>query len=589
MSGIVGYFNFDRNKAVSIEILEKLIDAIKHRGPDAEMNFVVQNVAFGYCHLKISGLNQEQQAMKNNDGTLIISFDGNIYNSNELRKELEKKNHQFLTDSDFEVILASYKEWNIDCVQKFNGIWAFAIYDRNERKMFCSRDRMGVKPFYYLLDKSRFVFSSEIKTFNFLNDFVPELDKNVLWDNLVFGPKSYGDTYIKGIKELAPGTNLIAKESGSVDISEYFRLEQTFQNQTNSVDIEYIEYLLLDAIKLRLISGEFGGTINSGGLDSSIISAVAKKYKNDLKTYSVFPVKTGTKMQHGDESYYAELLSKHIDSEHGTVRYDEKMFYSNLEHSINANDGELYHSHAVALNIMCREIRKNGIAFVLSGEGADEIFRGYTSNHCFNIIKLGGNYIGRKLLEKLFPNKEYLYNIVDNLLRALPLFTSTYVSPETLKTFLQMNGEMHPDRVKILEKMSVLSPENALCFYEQKVCLAGLLRRNDRMGMFNQVEIRVPFLDNRIVEELNKICFQKKAGLFKKSGKKILRKISRKYVPNEITHRKKFGFSTPLKAYESYLINRLNEIGVNMVPDNVNEVWMLNSILRKDLLMSLCR
>ena len=572
MCGIAGiYYKRDPEPNPEKTVLG-LLKPINYRGPDNTGIIALNKICLGHLRLSIIDLSTEanQPMLSFSKDGLLIVFNGEIYNYIELKNKLLPK-YDFKTGSDTEVILNAYLEWGENCVKEFNGMWAFAIYNSSRNRLFCSRDRFGIKPFYYYHDKNRFVFASEIKCFRNLNNFTFSENISAITDNMIYGPLSFGQTQINNIFELESGTNLIL-ENNSFSAIKYFSLENTFDNQSRYFELAHIEYLISDSIRLRLRSDVPVATLNSGGLDSSLISAIAKKNKPDLRTFSVAPEEKNGLEQVGDESGFAKLLAEYIDSEIYTVRYSETEFKELMNYILYLNDGELYHSNSVPLYLMFREIKKQGITVVLSGEGADEVFRGYSSNYRFLVSKIIPKIIFSELLKKRIKGKEYFFNHFDNYRSSVSMINSLYIDKEKVLKHFNTDYEILPERNELFYIMNNLSPESANTYFEQKTYLSGLLRRLDRMSMANSIESRVPFLDYRIVEYLNKIPLSKKMGLTQNSVKLILKKIARDYIPESIINRVKRGFSTPVHQY-SYSNDNVSGISFSQ-----EEYWYLNSI-----------
>jgi asparagine synthase (glutamine-hydrolysing) len=572
MCGIAGiYYKTDPDPHPE-NIVLNLLRPINYRGPD-NLGVVVSNkICLGHLRLSIIDLSAEaNQPMLSfiKEGLLIV-FNGEIYNYIELKKRLLPK-YKFTTSSDTEVILNAWLEWGENCVKEFNGMWAFAIYDSLRNKLFCSRDRFGIKPFYYYHDKNRFVFASEIKCFRNLNNFTFSENISAIADNLIYGPLSFGQTQINDIYELESGTSLII-DNNSLNITKYYSLENTFDNQKPEYDIAYIEYLIGDSVRLRLRSDVPVATLNSGGLDSSLISAIAIKNKSDLRTFSVAPEKLNGIEQVGDESRFAQYLAEYIKSEIYTLRYSETEFKKLLNHTIYLNDGELYHSNSVPLFLLFKEIKKQGITVVLSGEGADEVFRGYSSNYRFLISGILPKIVFIELIKKRIKGKEYFIQHFDNYRSSVSMINSLYVEKNKVLKHFKTDYEILPERKELFYIMNNLSPESANTYFEQKTYLSGLLRRLDRMSMANSIESRVPFLDYRIVEYMNKIPLSKKIGLTQNSVKLILKKIAGKYIPESIINRVKQGFSTPVHQYAE------NTGYDSALSFSKEELWYMNSV-----------
>ena len=572
MCGIAGvYYLADTNKNPE-KTVRNLLQPVQYRGPD-NLGIITSNRAcLGHLRLSIIDLSEEanQPMFSSSKEGLIIVYNGEIYNYIELKNGLSQK-YEFKTSSDTEVILNAYLEWGEDCVKEFNGMWAFAIYDTSRNRLFCSRDRMGIKPFYYFQDKKRFVFASEIKCFRSLENFTFTENISAIADNLIYGPLSFGQTQIDNIYELEGGTNLVL-ENNSFKLEKYFSLENTFDNQSANYDLAHIEYLITDSIRLRLRSDVPVATLNSGGLDSSLISAIAKKYKQDLRTFSVAPEKLNGKEQTGDESRFAQLLAEYIDSEIFTLRYSEAEFRDLLNYIIYLNDGEIYHSNSVPLYLLFKEIKKQGITVALNGEGADEVFRGYSSNYRYLVSKFVPGLVFSELLKKRIKGKDYFFKLFENYRTSISMINSLYVDKNKVLKHFSLDYEILPERQELFYIMNSMSPESANIYFEQKTYLSGLLRRLDRMSMANSIESRVPFLDYRIVEYMNKIPLNRKMGLTQNSVKLLLKKIAGNYIPASIINRVKSGFSTPVNQYS---------IDTNIDSDvsfSKEELWYMNTV-----------
>ena len=333
MCGIAGYINLNSKHIIDKELINSLKDTIKHRGPDADEVYLFENIALAHTRLSIIDLETGSQPMYSYNKQCVLVFNGEIYNHIELRSELETCGHKFLTSSDTEVILNSYLEWGVNCFNRFNGEWAFALWDTKKKTLLLSRDRYGIKPLYYKLNKDEsLTFSSEIKSFKVVGDF--EIDKKILWDLLVFGPKPGGKTHIKGINELHPGNYIIISKD-KIKIDEYYKLENSLEKSDRIADIELIQEILKDSIKKRLMADVKVGTINSGGLDSSLVSKIANDYLDkDLFTFSVAPKMNGKEVLSGDESNFARILSDQIKSKHSTIRYSLNSFISQIKNCL---------------------------------------------------------------------------------------------------------------------------------------------------------------------------------------------------------------------------------------------------------------
>ena len=582
MCGIAGVINWSQNTPVIKDQLKKLQNGISHRGPDGEGTFIFDNI--GLCHKRLSiiDINEGSQPMISSSQKIVIVYNGEIYNYLELRRELLNKGYKFKTKSDTEVIIQAYVEWGEKCVEYFNGMWAFAILDKRKNpRIFCSRDRMGIKPFYYRKDDQRLIFCSEIKAFDGVYDFKLKLNNGVAWDHLVYGPKNFGDTIVREITQLEPGSNMLISD-GKVSINRYFKIEDSFDNQNRTFDIHEVDSLLINSVKLRLRSDVPVATINSGGLDSSIISSIASKSIDNLHTYSVHPIRPTNHKGHlpGDEKKFADKLAYFIKSKHKTITYDPETFLGYLEKTVNSNDGELYHSNSIPLNYMFNKISMDGIKVVLGGEGADEVFSGYYSNRIMRLSRILGDNLTQKITFWKYPHKKYLRREFKSFRRSIPFLRSSYFSPNHASRILNKSFTMSSERKEILYIMKYMSSENALTYYEQKCYLSGLLQRADRVSMANQIELRVPFLDHRLVLLLNRIKPNSKSGILRVSEKKILKRIALGKVPQSIIKRAKYGFGSPLIFHKEFLVNNLKKNKFfKREYHTIDQLWLLNTLL----------
>jgi asparagine synthase (glutamine-hydrolysing) len=584
MCGIAGIINFSKDSEIDIQSLERMAKSIEHRGMDGSGIFKNKNVGLAHKRLSIIDLSiDSNQPFKDNKEEITIVFNGEIYNFIELKARLKSK-YTFYTNSDTEVIIKSYLEWGEKCVEYFNGMWSFVIVDQRveeDLKILCSRDRMGIKPFYYYLDEDSFVFCSELKAFINNNDLSIDLNINALWDYFVFGSAYYGETVLNNVHELKPGTNVLI-QNGQVEFRSYFNLLDTFSNQTNKYDYRQIKELIEKAINLRLRSDVPIASINSGGLDSSLVSAIARTQVDELFSYSAAPNRENNLVQDGDESTFAEEMAKYIGTNHSTIYYSQSDYNQYIQSAVNFNDGQLFHPNSVAMDIMFRRIKSDGKTVVLGGEGADEVFRGYSTNKMFYILN-SLDPISSKLLLKKRLNKGYLLDYLKSPVIAASLLKSTRISPERANEILGINGEPLASRLEVFEQMSRIKASNALAYYEQTCFLSGVLRRADRMSMKHQIELRVPYLDYNIIKYLNGICHRKKTGYRVKANKRILRKIGGYYLPISIVHRKKYGFASPIKNYmqslESLLIQYHNLYRIEKNNLNLVEKYILATSL----------
>lgn len=564
MCGIAGLLSHNKISDIDIKNTKEMGLSIQHRGPDSSGTYEDGYVCLIHNRLSILDIKGGMQPMFSLDRNFIIVFNGEIFNYLELRTILKAEGFNFRTNTDTEVVLYSYIFWGIDCLNKFNGMWAFAIWDKSDRTLFISRDRFGIKPLYFYESQNKFIFASEIKAIKKIIN--PKINSKELIDQFVFGPKYGGKTHFEDINELEPGCFIIMKEKKLL-MSNYYSLENTFMNKMKKYDIDYINYIISDSVKIRLLSDVPLGTLNSGGLDSSLISYYAKQnYNLELNTFSIAPELKFGRMQPGDETGYAELLAQTINSKHHSIRYTQDDFMREIDNAIYFNDGLMFHSNSIALSILFKDIKqKYNTTVVLGGEGADEIFRGYDNNQYYFFYSKARNkllkILYRFLINNKFPNIIEYYSLTNKSeLISLLLYLKSHFSFSSIKMLLNEEVQLSEDRKKIINRMSNLSEEDQGSFYDQTCYLMGLLQRVDRMSMMRGVEARVPFLDYRLVDYVNKIPLNQKSGLNRNKNKIILKKLSRNKLPNEIIERPKYGFATPIKDWRSNIISKLHKI-----------------------------
>ena len=543
MCGINGIINFN-NQPVQESLIRQMMKIQKHRGPDDEGVFIENNVGLGFVRLSILDLTSAgHQPMLGANGRYIIVFNGEIFNYIELRNELKHFGYSFITNSDTEVLLAAYQHWGEDCLARFNGMWAFIIYDRKTNIIFGSRDRYGIKPFYYLHTKEFFAFASEISPLLSLLPGKPTPDNQSIYDYLVFNRTDHREkTFFSEIKKLHHG-HIITIEESEVKIRKWYNLRERVIEATPFKDAaEYLE-LFHDAVKLRLLSDVPIGVCFSGGLDSSaIVSSILNEHKQEnLNTFSAV-YGEGIK---GDESSFMTQYSSIIPNMHYTYP-DKDSLYSDLGKFVKAH-GEPIPTTGPYAQFKVMELAQQHATVTLDGQGADEELAGYHYFFGFYFKELLKNLKWAHLINEMYyytKTHKSLYAFKTLLFLLLPVTLRTSVR-ETEK------GYLHRDYKNTYSKGNTISgqlygsgslKEALLDHFEYK--LEHLLKWEDRNSMFFSIEARVPFLDYRLVEKtlsLNSDQFIKKG-----MTKHILREAVKGIVPESIRNRKdKTGFVTP--------------------------------------------
>lgn len=558
MCGIAG-FNFSDKKTI-----KKMTDSIKHRGPDAEGFYIEKNVSLGHRRLSIIDLSDKgRQPMRYKD--FVIVYNGEIYNFLELKKILITKKHNFISDCDTEVILHSYEEWGEECVNFFNGMWAFCIYDKKKKELFLSRDRFGIKPLYYYWDNDKFIFASELKA---IKAFPLKFNVNIKALNYFFYQKYIGDelTIFDNVFKLKPSTNMhLDLEKKKLIIKKYYFLEEEIHKAEKVLlknRLDEIEAILKDAVIKRLIADVPVGSFLSGGIDSSLISAIIAENKKDFDTFSI-----GFNEASFDEVKYSKMVSEFIKTRHH-IKYldiDERF----IEFIISSLD-EPFGDSSVIPTYLLSNITRKKVTVSLSGDAGDEIFAGYDTYLAYKISKFLPKIFVRilKILIKFIPVSDKKLSFSYKIKKFIIDFNDN-VNRRHLNWMSQINAE---ERKKIMDKyyvndneiIKVINDKNLLSIQLNDInnyLSEDILKKVDIASMLNSLEVRVPFLDYRLVPLVLSLPEKYKIRSFK--TKWFLKKIAKNYIPKRIINRKKRGFTVPLSKWiresnfiKDYLINK---------------------------------
>ncbi|MDI6619596.1 MAG: asparagine synthase (glutamine-hydrolyzing) [Clostridiales bacterium] len=541
MCGITGWVSFKENIKNNFKIIEAMTDTLKKRGPDDAGTFLSPRCLFGHRRLIVvdpSGGRQPMTKVKGKSSYTLV-YNGELYNTEELRHELLKKGYCFDSYSDTEVLLTSYIEWGTECVKKFNGIFAFGIWDDTKQMLFLARDPLGVKPLFYSFINGDLIFGSEIKTLLAHPDVEPVIDGEGLMEVFGLGPaRSPGSGVFKYIKEIKPGFYLTFERSG-IKLNEYWKLESKPYDEKLDFTIEKLRSLIIDAIERQLTADVPVCTFLSGGLDSSAISQIAantfkKQNKGPLDTYSIDYQFNDIyfkpdEYQPNTDSDYAYKMAKHINSDHHNVIIKTPELISALKDAVIAYDLPGMADIDSSLYLFCREIRKKETV-ALSGECADEIFGGYPWYRKKEDIYSGTFPWSNAIKERR--------ELLSPEFRNLPL--ESYVKDkydETINEVDHIDGESEYER-----RMKEVFYLNLKWF------MITLLNRKDRMSMSNSLEVRVPYADYRIVEYAYNIPASIKLLYGREKG--LLRESLKGLLPEEIVLRKKSPYpKTHVPAY----------------------------------------
>ena len=552
MCGISGIIN-KNNKSVEESLIHQMTEIIAHRGPDSSGSYLYKNIAFGHRRLSILDLSSSgHQPMKYLDD-LVITYNGEIYNFIEIREELIQKGYIFDSNSDTEVILKAYHYWGKTCVNYFNGMWSFSILDIKQKIVFCSRDRFGVKPFYYIENNDLFSFGSEISQ---LLPFLPNriLNKKVALDYLISGiEECSNETFFKDIYLLKGGHNLVFDlQTNSYEIERYYNLKLSDQKNT-SVD-DYIQELKR-SITLRLRSDVKVGTCLSGGIDSSTISSFASKlYQNSNEKFMAIHAKSSEYKT--DESEFAKIVSKIANINLNFVEPSYSDFKSNILSIIKIQQEPFGSLSIIMQYFVFKKAKELGCIVMLDGQGGDETLLGYERYYPAIVKSKKGIAKLKALLQSsknsrlsLLDTIKYQYYFSNYKLRLKRLkFKNAFYKSEILNEYeseeLRIISESYND-ISILQKNEIESSQ-----------LPHLLKYEDRNSMANSIESRLPFLDYKLVE----LSLNTNNSLKIKDGwtKFILRKAAETILPKEIVWRKaKLGFNAPEKTWTKEFENEM--------------------------------
>jgi asparagine synthase (glutamine-hydrolysing) len=553
---------------VNADVLAAMNHRIIHRGPDDDGFHIAENVGLAMRRLSIIDLAAGHQPMTNEDETVWVVFNGEIYNHQELRPGLESRGHHYRTRSDTETIIHLYEEYGRDCVQHLRGMFAFVIWDARQRLLFAARDRLGIKPFYYFLDNRQFLFGSEIKALLAHPDVRAELNRTVLPEYLAFGYISSEETLFRSVRKLMPGHTLELNEKKEARIAPYWDLpqEEDSRSRPRKYYVETYRDLLEQAVSSHLMSDVPLGVFLSGGLDSSVVAALTARRRPDpIETFSV-----GYAESSYSELPFAQQVASHIGSTHHEVRVGWNDFIGALPRLIYHEDEPIVWPSSVSLYFVARLARER-VTVVLTGEGSDETLAGYT-RYAWTLwnARLDGAYRKavpsglRSFIRRYCDEAGLLPTPVERRLRHTFLardgaswpsfyfdnFYSVFTEAaqrEMLDDHLRpARGEAYKNSLAYWEKSSG-DMLHRLLYTDIKTYLVELLMKQDNMSMAASIESRVPFLDHVLVEFTTRIPASYETK--KLAGKFILKSAARGLLPDSIIYRKKMGFPTPLRGW----------------------------------------
>jgi asparagine synthase (glutamine-hydrolysing) len=565
MCGITGILDFKKNP-ISIDSLKTIGNSLYHRGPDDNGYFIDSDnyPPVGLAHQRLSIIDLSKaghQPMSNEDDTIYIVFNGEIYNFQEVRRECIKRGHLFKSNTDTETILHLYEDYGKNCVEKLDGMFAFAIWDKKKRILFLARDRIGKKPLFYFYENNVFCFGSEIKALLETGKIQPEVSIDNIPLYLLFGYVPCPNTLYKDIFQLPPASRMIIDASGKIQIETYWELKSQPQILRDEVwCVRKIRELLMNSVKKRLISDVPLGVFLSGGIDSSIVVGIMSQLMDQ-------PVKTFSIGFEGDESYdetsYARIVAEHFNTDHTEFIVKPNAFEL-LDKLLWHHDEPYGDSSAIPTYIVSKLTRKH-VTVALNGDGGDEVFAGYER---FNRVKYTENVskFMFKFMAKVFQtlpihsdekfekfcykaSQSFPYNLM-HWIANIEIDDISLLLVEEMRNDIENKrlGYSFSQYMNESDGLSILS--KTLYINIKTYLLDDLLRKMDRMTMANSLEARSPFLDKDLIEFVMRLPDRMK--IRKGKNKYLLKKTFSDLLPHSIVHRPKQGFGVPLDKWFKY-------------------------------------
>lgn len=603
MCGIVGACGISHPQNIIPETLQGMLGLIRHRGPDGCGLYIDGSAGLGHARLSIIDIEGGAQPICNEDNSLWIVFNGEIFNYPELKGDLLKLGHRFYTNTDTEVILHLFEDRGVSCLDCLNGQFAFAIWNSVKKELFLARDRAGILPLYYTVHNGSIIFASEIKSIFAYPGIEREIEPKALDQISSFWTTLPGITPFKGIKEL-PAGHFLLTSNGNLSLKKYWDFNFRSSSEVSNPDSEQIcskvSELLLDAVRIRLRADVPVGCYLSGGLDSSgITSMVKKNFNNDLKTFGIRFEENAF-----DERDYQDEMVAYLNTDHKIIEATNKLIADNFESAIWHCEKPLLRTAPVPLYMLSDLVSQNNFKVVLTGEGADEIFGGY---NIFKEAKVRDFWARRpdsvlrpKLINRLYP---YILNDpkLQNTLQAFfsqgmddpgeAFFSHRIRWQNTGKIKIFLSGDYSNESCSFdsYEELRMMLPENfygwdilsRAQYLEMKLFLSNYLlsSQGDRMAMAHGVEMRLPYLDHRLIDYMGSITSALKIRGFQE--KFLLKKVYRNILPDRILHRAKHPYRAPIKgsllsADSSWRRDMLSESSLKVsgifVPERVSKL-----------------
>ena len=570
MCGIAGIISPDRAD-ISPELLRGMGDVIRHRGPDDSGTWISEGLpSAGLVHRRLSIIDLSSaghQPMTNEDGSIWLTYNGEIYNHNDLRAELIDRGHRYRSRTDSETIIHAYEEYGDDCMMRFRGMFSFGLWDARRRRLLLVRDRLGIKPMYYaVLPDGGIVFGSEMKAILASGRVSAAVSRTALSEYLLFGYLAAPQTMFGSIASLPPG-HMLVWEAGKVTVRPYWELR--FNPREGRTDEEMVEAFSAkfdEAVRLRLMSDVPLGVFLSGGLDSSAIAATMNRHVGErLNTFSI-----GFPAGYYSELPYARAVAEHLGAEHHEVELTADEFINSLPRMVWHEDEPIWTIASVAMYHVSR-LASQHVKVVLTGEGSDELFAGY-DRYWFGVINdrwsrpyqavpapirravdslLGSGIVPsriRRMLSHTFLRRDGSPEalVFDNWFGIFtPEMQNEFCSNDVVAAARTVN--VYAAHLRHFQNSGSADPLDRMLYVDIKTNLVELLMKQDQMSMATSIESRVPFLDHQLVELAATIPASAKLGRF--SGKRLVKQAVRDLLPASIVNRRKMGFPVPFDTW----------------------------------------
>lgn len=546
MCGFAGFTGYLENGS---EVLTNMMDKIVHRGPDSAGQYIDEKISMGFRRLSIIDLDNGSQPMFNEDKTIVITFNGEIYNHQELRQELIEKGHVFANNADTEVLIHAYEEYGEDMLCKLRGMFAFVIWDSVKETVFAARDFFGIKPFYYTIANGHFIYASEIKSILEHPAYKKEVNLVALENYLTFQYSVLEETFFKGIYKLMPSFCLTYHD-GKLDIKRYW--EPTFDmDESKDLDcwVDEIDNAMLDSVEHHKISDVEVGSFLSSGVDSSYVAAVF----NGDKTFTV-----GFDYDKYNEISYAKSLSDKIKIDNYSKLVSSEEYWNAIPKILYHMDEPLADPAAIALYFVSQTAADH-VKVALSGEGADEFFGGYNIYHephdLASFQKLPS--VLRKALAKFAEILPFKFKGKNFLIRASKPVEERFIGnafmfneKERAKLLKNPTGKYHHTELTkpYYDKVKNQDDVTKMQYIDINFWLIGdILLKADKMSMAHSLEVRVPFLDKKVFEVARHIPTKYKVN--KQNTKYAMRMAAHRHLPDMVAEKKKLGFPVPIRIW----------------------------------------